>query len=360
MARAIVICLLATTAWAVAKTPRVPPPRARRPVPPAHEVYPGFGYKTNGGAGRRVFTVTTLADAGPGSLRDALTRASHGGGTIRFSIGGGIALESGLDVPPHTTIDGSSAPGAGITLWGAHAGAAGTGVVNIYDDDVVLRGLRIRNGMNDGIHLAAKRGHAVANVVVDHCSITNSADGGIDITGAGRLTVTDVTIVGNYLAGNGGPCAKGTCGGASLMKYGADRVSYYYNFWDKNLRRTPSVSGAHRVADIRYNVVRAPEQSGIQIRDGATANLVGNTLEGTKATITVKLWGGHAHVEGDHSDLGPRGDVGRALRVPHTPAPKSSSAIMDGAGASPRDIVDAYYIDTAATFDQVKARTFQP
>jgi hypothetical protein len=50
----------------------------------------------------------------------------------------------------------------------------------------------------------------------------------------------------------------------------ADRVSFYYNLWDKNLRRTPNVTGAGRVADIRYNVVRSPEQGGIQVRDGAT------------------------------------------------------------------------------------------
>jgi hypothetical protein len=34
------------------------------------------------------------------------------------------------------------------------------------------------------------------------------------------------------------------------------------------------------VADIRYNVIRFPVQSGIKIRDGARANLIGNTFEG--------------------------------------------------------------------------------
>ncbi|HXJ36016.1 MAG TPA: right-handed parallel beta-helix repeat-containing protein [Candidatus Eisenbacteria bacterium] len=305
-----------------------------------------------------MLVVRTLADSGPGSLRAALAKAARGGGIIRFSIAGGIKLDSGLDAPGHTTIDGSSAPPPGITLWGEHAGAGGTGVVNIADADVVIRGLRIRNGMNDGVHIAPRNGHAVANVVVDHCSITNNADGGIDLTGSKGIPVSNVTIIGNYFAGNGGACPKGWCGGASLMAYGADRVSYYYNVWDKSLRRTPSVTGAGRVADVRYNVVRSPEQGGIQIRDGARANVVGNTLDGPKATIAVKLWGGHAYVEGNPSDLGARGDIARPLPAPNVPASKTAAEVMAGAGASRPDAVDSYYRDTATTFAQVQEKDF--
>jgi len=354
----LVLVLMGTAVCSLAKTSR----RARPSAPPrrpAHETtYPGFGSRTTGGSGRPVLTVRTLADSGPGSLRAALAMAARGGGTIRFSIAGGIMLVSGLDVPGHTTIDGSSAPPPGITLWGEHAGARGTGIINIADTDVVIRGLRIRNGMNDGVHIAPRNGHPVANVAVDHCSITNNADGGIDITGYKGIPVSDVTIIGNYLAGNGGPCPKGWCGGASLMSYGADRVSYYYNVWDKNLRRTPSVTGAGRVADVRYNVVRSPEQGGIQIRAGARANVVGNVLEGPKATVAAKLWGGHAYVEGNPSDLGARGDIAKPLPVPNLPAAKSAAEVMAGAGASRPDVVDAYYRDTATTFAQVREKAF--
>jgi hypothetical protein len=305
-----------------------------------------------------VLVVRTLSDSGPGSLRAALAGAARGGGTVRFSIAGGIALDSGLDVPGHTTIDGSSAPPPGITLWGEHAGARGTGVINIASTDVVIRGLRIRNGMNDGVHIAPMNGAPVANVAVDHCSITNNADGGIDITGYKGIPVSDVTIIGNYFAGNGGPCAKGWCGGASLMSYGADRVSYYYNVWDKSLRRTPNVTGTGRVADVRYNVVRSPAQGGIQIRDGAKANVIGNTLEGSKATIAVKLWGGHAYVEDNPSDLGASGDLAAPLPVPHVPTPEPAAQVMAGAGASRADVVDSFYRDTATTFTQVREKVF--
>jgi hypothetical protein len=354
----VVLLLVGTAVCSLAKTSRPPKPSPPPPRPARETRYPGFGSMTSGGAGRPVLIVRTLADSGPGSLRAAVAKAARGGGTIRFAIAGGIELDAGLDVPGHTTIDGSSAPPPGITLWGEHAGARGMGVIDVADSDVVIRGLRIRNGMNDGVQIAPRNGHSVANVVVDHCSITNNADGGIDITGYKGIPVSNVTIIGNYLAGNGGPCPKGWCGGASLMSYGADRVSYYYNLWDKNLRRTPSVTGAGRVADVRYNVVRSPEQSGIQIRDGARANVVGNTLEGPKATVTIKLWGGHAYVEDNPSDLGGRGDIARPLPVPSVPAPKSAAEVIAGAGASRPDAVDFYYRDTATTFAQVREKAF--
>ena len=330
----------------------------KQPAPapqPSGAGYPGFGFRTTGGAGRPVLTVTTLADSGPGSLRDALSKADRDGGTIRFAVGGEIALLSGLDVPNRVTIDGSSAPAPGITLLGERAGAGGTGVLNLYQGNVIVRGLRIRNAMNDGIHIVPRRGEAIANIVVDHCSITSSDDGGIDITGRSGFQVTDVTIVSNYLAGNGGPCDKGMCGGGSLAKYGVTRLSYYYNFWDKNLRRTPSISGDAVIADVRYNVVRAPVQGGIQIRDGARANLVGNVLLGRKATVAVKLWGGQAYVRDTPSDLG-AGGIAQPLAVPHPPAPKPAAAVMSNAGAMPRDQLDAYFVDVATTLDQVRAK----
>ena len=329
-------------------------PRAVSPSRATSQAYLGFGFKTTGGSGRPTFTVTTLADSGAGSLRDALAKAARDGGTIRFAVGGGIRLESGLDVPGRTTIDASSAPAPGITLWGARTGAAGRGVVNLYESDVVLRGLRIRDGMGDGVHIAPRRRRAITSIVVDHCSITNNGDGGIDITGREDLPVTDVTILANYIAGNGGRCEKGLCGGASLANHGATRVSYYFNFWDKNLRRTPSVSGADAVADVRYNVVRATVQGSIQIRDGARANLIGNTLEGPRGrTAAVELWGGRAHVDGTPSDVTSQSAIA-ALPVPHVPPARAAAVVMRDAGALPRDALDTFYVETATTLEQMK------
>src|SRR5262245_57104489 len=331
------LVLLLAAATTVCSAPR----RKRPPAPPSRAsspAYPGFGFRTTGGARRPVLTVTTLADSGPGSLREALARADRDGATIRFAVGGGIRLESGLDVPGRTTIDGSSAPAPGITLWGANSGPRG--VLSLAESNVILRGLRIRDAMNDGVHIAPRGRGAVTNLVVDHCSITNSRDGGIDITGRGGLPVSDVTLVANYIASNGGPCDKGLCGGGSLAD-GATRLSYYYNFWDRNLRRTPMVRGADAIADIRFNVVRGTVQGSIQIREGARANLVGNTLEGSRGTTAaVTLWGGRAHVDATPSDVRKEDNIA-PLPVPRPPPARSAADVMREAGALPRDAGDA-------------------
>ena len=261
-----------------------------------HGIYTGFGAETTGGEGRTSFTVTSLADNGLGSLRSALAASEHsGGGRIDFAVAGDIVLLAELIVPGNTTIDGLSAPAPGITLWGERLGAGG-GALEIHSGNVIVRGLRIRNAVNDGIQIAAKRGRAVARVVIDHCSVTNSGDGGIDVTG-GSMTggdgalVSDVTLSWNYLAANGGPCAKTWCGGGALVKYGVTRFSAHGNVWDKNLRRNPSIDGAAvadgTLADVRGNVVRGYVESGTQLREGARGNVVGNFFAGARPLLTA-------------------------------------------------------------------------
>jgi hypothetical protein len=86
--------------------------------------------------------------------------------------------------------------------------------------------------------------------------------------------------------------------------------------------------------------VRGTEQGGIQIRDGARANLVGNTLEGERGrTAAVELWGGRAHVDGTPSDVTDQSAI-ETVPVPRVPAAKSAAVVMREAGALPRDAVD--------------------
>jgi hypothetical protein len=256
-----------------------------------HGAYTGFGAETSGGEGRPVFTVTSLADSGIGSLRSALeTIGRVGGGRVVFAVGGDIVLLAELTVPAKTTIDGLGAPAPGITLWGDHVGTSG-GVLEIASGNVIVRGLRIRNAVNDGIQIAAKRG-PISGIVVDHCSVTNSGDGGIDVTGSAKGLVSDVTLSWNYLAGNGSACAtKGWCGGGALVKYGVTRFSAHGNVWDKNLRRNPSIDGADvdggTLADVRGNFVRGYVESGTQLRDGARGNVVGNVFEDARPLLTT-------------------------------------------------------------------------
>lgn len=325
--------------------------------------YSGFGAVASGGDGRPVFEVRSLADAGAGTLREALAAAAAaGGGAIVFAVAGDVVLERGLRVPANTTVDGLSAPAPGVTLWGGYDDPGG-GVLEIYDGNVIVRGLRVRNAENDGVQIAPKHGAAIAAIVVDHCSITNSGDGGIDVTGRDGRTVRDVTLSWNYLAGNGGVCAKGTCGGGALVKYGVTRVSVHGNFWDKNLRRNPSIDGAlidgGGLADVRGNVVRQYAQSGVQVLNGARADVVGNWVEGAHAFF---FRAAQVYAAENATPDGPvvAGNALAPWDVVAPIGPVAPAAVVERAGAPPRDAIDDLYVRVLTAYDEIKLVSVGP
>jgi len=90
------------------------------------------------------YQVTSLADSGPGSLRDAIAAANASVGvadTIRFATGGTIMLASRLpEIEGTLTIDGT---GAGITISGNNA----VQVLRVgAGQRLDLRGITIANG----------------------------------------------------------------------------------------------------------------------------------------------------------------------------------------------------------------------
>lgn len=163
---------------------------------PAFPGAQGFGVTTPGGRGGRTFIVSSLADAGPGSLREAVE--AEGPRTVVFAVAGEIPLQSALDVSePYLTIAGQSAPGAGVVLTGA-------GLV-VRTHDVVIRYLRVRPGLgpvrpedNDGVSILGgdlASGADTHHVVLDHLSVSWSED---ELFSA--LAVRDVTVSASLLS----------------------------------------------------------------------------------------------------------------------------------------------------------------
>jgi hypothetical protein len=151
--------------------------------------FEGFGAITNGAAsspdGYSTYRVTSLADSGPGTLRDAV---SVGKRLIVFDVAGTITIQSDLNVfESYITIDGSTAPAPGITI--RQPGSLNT---TIYGrgagvHDVIVQHLRV-DGQAGGIH--TNRGDIwgmdgedgpVSNVVIDHVTGTAASDGVFDL-----------------------------------------------------------------------------------------------------------------------------------------------------------------------------------
>lgn len=141
----------------------------------------GYGRFAAGGRGGQVYEVTTLEDAGPGSLREAVE--ASGPRTAVFRIGGVIALKSKLVVRhPYLTVAGQTAPGDGICLKNYTFGCSDT-------HDVIIRHVRVRVGDETGTTQDGSGARGCDHVIYDHCSISWSIDEGFSSREAKNLTV---------------------------------------------------------------------------------------------------------------------------------------------------------------------------
>ena len=239
-----------------------------------HAPLEGFGAVTKGGAGQPECLVTSLADAGPGTLRECLL---HGNRYVRFAVAGEIHLVRRLYVMGgFVTIDGFSAPAPGITLKG-HSLLLWRQHSTYTNDahDVIVRGIRIRDAaLSDGSADCIGIHGTVYNVVIDHVSLANCGDGGIDVTGGARNITIQWSIISDDKAH-----LLGTTSGGAL----AERISFHHNIVAAGVDRMPLVRPSGNIAtdtlaDIRQNIFEGwLRANGTRVEDGGWANLVGNT-----------------------------------------------------------------------------------
>lgn len=129
---------------------------------PAFPGAEGGGAFTPGGRGGKVMVVTTLADSGKGSFREACE--TGGARIVVFNVAGVIKLKSPVSIrAPYITIAGQTAPGDGVCVTG-HS-------VLIDTHDVIIRHMRFRRNNPDVMFRDdALGGNAVGNIMIDHCS----------------------------------------------------------------------------------------------------------------------------------------------------------------------------------------------
>jgi pectate lyase len=150
----------------------------------------GFGRHATGARGGDVYHVTTLADSGEGSLRDAISVPNR---TVIFDVAGVIELSERLIFQENLTIAGQTAPGGGITLYGN-----GTSFTNA--NNTIVRYVRFRMGVigdSGGDTITMARGH---DVIFDHCSISWARDGNFDLNQESGYELYNITLQDSIVA----------------------------------------------------------------------------------------------------------------------------------------------------------------
>ncbi len=194
----------------------------------------GFGRFATGGSGGKMFHVTTLEDSGANSFRDAVSQPHR---IIVFDVGGIIRLKSNIAVSSDLTIQGQTAPGEGITLYGRSISFSG-------QKNIIVRYLRFREGM------AGDRGKCSVNIskgadmIFDHCSIQWGRWDCLGVTQGSH----DITFQ-NCIIGEG----------VDPQRFGSitdsvTNLTYSHNLWINNQSRNPKAKGGIQyVNNVVYN-----------------------------------------------------------------------------------------------------------
>jgi len=224
-------------------------PQAKIPSFPGAE---GGGQFSFGGRGGKVITVTSLADRGHGTLREACEQ-TVGSRIVVFNVAGVIHLKTPIIIAaPYVTIAGQTAPGDGVCVAGESFW------VNTHD--VVVRHMRFRRGETK----VERRddsfgGNPVGNIMIDHCSCTWGLDENISFyrhmfnPAPGmkdeKLPTVNVTIQNTISAQ-----ALDTYNHAFGSTLGGENCSFMRNLWADNAGRNPSI-GWNGIFNFVNNVI---------------------------------------------------------------------------------------------------------
>jgi len=269
--------------------------------------YEGYGYQAVGGGEKPIYHVTTLADSGVGSLRDAVSVGSR---YVVFDVAGTITLITRLDLRGTSkyflTIDGSTAPSPGITLT---PGSALDDAIRIGDiDNLILTHLRVKGSFDfltipganeDGMSTNSSAATSFAsNMVWDHLTVRNVGDAAVDLWDR----VQDFTMSYCLIMRNMHPM---TTGGDTPSA----RQTLHHNVWANNGERQPQLLSRHTdfeyVNNILYHwgfdpnptIGYAKGSYGIRIRNNSPgpgdidANIVNNQFVADKRPDQALVYG---------------------------------------------------------------------
>lgn len=225
-------CAFLEPAWGAKK--EAPP--ATTAAPAGELAFPGaqgFAAYATGGHGGETVHVTTLADSGAGSFREAVSRPHR---MVVFDVGGYIELHSALHIGSDITVSGQTAPGEGVGTRGEEISFSGS-------KNVIVQYMRFRQGLAPKEERkSAINIHDGSNIILDHLSIQWGRWDTVDITGGSNITIQYSII---------GP-------GVAPQRFGclceADGVTFSHDLWINNHSRNPKSKGRVQfVNNVVYN-----------------------------------------------------------------------------------------------------------
>lgn len=205
---------------------------------PAFPGAQGGGAYSFGGRGGKVYVVSSLADSGPGTLREACE--TGGARVVVFNVAGIIKLKSPVVVrAPFITIAGQTAPGDGVCIAGES--------IWLNTHDVVIRHMRFRRGETDKSRRDdAIGGNPVGNIMIDHVSASWGLDENMsmyrhmydpeDGSKVEKLPTVNITIQNSIFSE-----ALNTYNHAFGSTIGGFNSTFMRNIWASNTARNPSI-----------------------------------------------------------------------------------------------------------------------
>ncbi|MEG4842012.1 DUF4347 domain-containing protein, partial [Microcoleus sp. B9-D4] len=254
-----------------------------------------------------IFTVTNTNDAGPGSLRDAITQANATAApphNINFAIpGAGVQTIAPLSVLPNITvptiINGATQPGFASTplieINGAGAGAVSGFRVLTGGGGSTLRGLIINRFGNTGISLESDGNTVAGNYIGTNATGTAALPNalfGVAVQNGGSINTIGGIAPGdrNVISGNGAD-------GIIIVGSPAGSNRVLGNYVGTNAAGTAALPNASGVTingvlnnTISGNVISGNNNIGIAIlNQGSTNNLVTGNFIGTNFDGTTAV-----------------------------------------------------------------------
>lgn len=330
----------------------------------------GYGRHAIGGLNGKIIKVTTLADSGPGSLRECIE--AQGPRVCVFTVAGLIRFTTERPIirNPYLTIAGETAPGGGITLSHAGGARAFTPLAIKNTHDIIVRHMRVRTdlrgedrGGNDGINIANSH-----DIVIDHVSTSWSLDENIGAWGQNDR----ITISGSIFA-EGVP-KHDKCALLASDPKGPQNISFVRNLCAHNGDRNPDVNvPPGSCVDVINNVFYNAQSQFTEIWEsygGSPVNVVGNiyrrgpdTNLRMAAAIDRSITGSRGQARIYSSDnlsegvppLSPTAGAGIVdspvcqMQSKPIPSDKAYDRVLLESGAFPRDEVDKRLVKEVRT-----------